>query len=170
LLALDAATELTKHVAHHGLASLSPDEQAQLPELDLHDARHRAWFDALMEDMGGSEAHAHSASGMGSGSGAVEPDADAAMPSADDIYAVQVIWDETMADTTAKWLGAHADGHVLILAGNGHCHDSAIVGRLKRRGIADVVSLRSVTEADVADALAKPMNDYLVVLSVPKTN
>src|SRR5277367_1319909 len=37
LLALDAPTELTKHVAHHGIASLSSDEQAQLPELDLHD-------------------------------------------------------------------------------------------------------------------------------------
>ena len=96
-----------------------------------------------------------------------DADAGATMPSADDIYAVQVIWDETMADTAAKWLVAHPDGHLLILAGNGHCHDSAIVGRLKRRGIADVVSLRSVTDSDVADALAEPMNDYLVVLSVP---
>jgi uncharacterized iron-regulated protein len=163
LLALDAPTELTKQVAHHGIAGLSAADQAKLPELDLHDAAHRAWFDGLMEDMGGADAHAHAAAGSGSDAG----DDGAQMPSADDIYAVQVIWDETMADTAAAWLKAHPDGHMLILAGNGHCHDSAIVSRLERRGIAEVVSVRTVTDANVADALAKPMTDFLVVLSVP---
>ena len=167
VVALDAPTELTKQVAHHGIASLSPDEQAKLPELDLHDAAHHAWFDALMEDMGGADAHAHVHADMGSGSGD-DDSADMQMPSADDIYAVQVIWDETMADTAATWLKAHPDGHMLILAGNGHCHDSAIVSRIKRRGIADVVSVRTVTDDTVSDALAKPINDFLVVLSVPK--
>ena len=92
------------------------------------------------------------------------------MPSAEDIYTVQVIWDETMADTAATWLAAHPDGHMVILAGNGHCHDSAIVGRLQRRGVAAVVSLRSVLDTgqgEVADALVTPMTDYLVVLTVP---
>ena len=56
LLALNAAKELTKKVVHHGLESLTPDEKAQVPELDLANAAHRAWFDALMEEMGGSEA------------------------------------------------------------------------------------------------------------------
>ena len=68
------------------------------------------------------------------------------MPSAEQIYTVQVIWDETMADTSAKWLSAHAGGHLVILAGNGHCHDSAIVGRLKRRGVTDAVSVRVVVD------------------------
>ncbi len=166
LLALDASTELTKQVAHHGLQSLSADDRAKLPELDLENAAHRAWFDALMDDMGGSEAHSHAAAMGSDASGSDASAEDVGMPSADDIYAVQVIWDETMADTAAKWLAAHPDGHILILAGNGHCHDSAIVGRLKRRGVADVVSVRTVGD-DVADALAKPMNDFLVVLQMP---
>ena len=58
----------------------------------------------------------------------------------------------------------------MILAGNGHCHDSAIVNRIKRRGIADVVSVRTVIDdgqGGVAEALAKPMNDFLVVLDMP---
>ena len=41
---------------------------------------------------------------------------------------------------------------------------------MKRRGVADVVSVRSVIddgEGGVAEALAKPMNDYLVVLQMP---
>jgi uncharacterized iron-regulated protein len=171
LLALNAPKELTKKVVHHGLESLTPDERAQVPQLDLQVAEHRAWFDALMEDMGGSEAHSKSAPKD------VDPNAappaeseEDAMPSADRIYTVQVIWDETMAETTAKYLAAHPDAQAVILAGNGHCHDSAIVGRLKRRGIADVVSIRAVLDDGddaVASAVAKPMNDFLVVLELP---
>jgi uncharacterized iron-regulated protein len=92
------------------------------------------------------------------------------MPSAERIYTVQVIWDETMADTSAKWLAANPGGHVVVLAGNGHCHDSAIVNRLKRRGIVDAISIRGVIEDDdgsVAEALARPINDYIVVLQMP---
>jgi uncharacterized iron-regulated protein len=95
-----------------------------------------------------------------------------AMPSAERIYTAQVLWDETMADGAAKWLKANPNGHLVILAGNGHCHDSAIVGRMKRRGIDDVVSLRVVIddgEGGVAEALAKPINDYVLVLQLPKT-
>ena len=168
LIALNAAKELTKKVAHHGLASLTPEERAQLPaDLDLTDKKHRAWFDALMEDMsGGSDPHnPHAGAGSGSGSGSAD------MPSEDAIYTVQVIWDETMADTAAKWLQANRDGRIVILAGSGHCHDSAIVNRIKRRGIADVVSIRSVIDdgqGGVAEELAKPMTDFLVVLDMPE--
>jgi hypothetical protein len=173
LVALNAAKELTKKVAHHGLEGLTPDEKAQVPELDLADATHRAWFDALMEEMGGGD-QPHSPHGKAPDASAPPPesphgDADD-MPSADRVYTVQVIWDETMADTAAKWLEANKDGHIVILAGSGHCHDSAIVRRIKRRGIADVVSLRSVIDdgqGGVAEALAKPMNDFLVVLDLP---
>jgi len=182
LLALNAAKELTKKVVHHGLESLTPEEKAQVPELVLDDKNHRAWFDALMEDMGGSEAHSskpHDDKDAKPDAKPPEPkpapehtgsDSEPEMPSADRIYTVQVIWDETMADTAATWLKAHPEGRVVILAGGGHCHDSAIVGRIKRRGIADVVSIRSVIddgEGAVADAMAKPMNDFYVVLELP---
>jgi uncharacterized iron-regulated protein len=174
LLAANAAKELTKKVVHHGLASLTPDEKAQLPELRLDDSAHRSWFDALMEDMGGTSAHAQKPP-------ADKPDKPAAarrhgddavpeMPSADRIYTVQVIWDETMADTSAKWLAANPGGHLILLAGNGHCHDSAIVNRMKRRGIADTLSVRGVIddgEGSVGAALARPINDFVVVLQMP---
>lgn len=174
LLALNAARELYKKVSRQGLESLTPDERAQLPELDLADANHRAWFDALMNDMGGHGAHAQKqepapdapASPPASPHGADKP----TMPSPDRIYTVQVLWDETMADTGARWLASHPNGRLIILAGNGHCHDSAIISRLKRRGVTDAISLRPVIDADgrVAEVLAKPMNDYAVVMSVPK--
>jgi uncharacterized iron-regulated protein len=190
LLAANAAKELTKKVVRHGLESLTPDEKAQVPELKLDDAAHRSWFDALMEDMGGSTAHSQARSGpekSATPEKSDKPDADeksskqasphgksdgapVEMPSADRVYTVQVMWDETMAETSAKWLAANPGGHLILLAGNGHCHDSAIVNRIKRRGVADAVSIRGVIEdgeGAVSEALARPMNDYIVVLQMP---
>jgi hypothetical protein len=92
------------------------------------------------------------------------------MPSAERIYTVQVIWDETMADTSATWLAANPGGHLILLAGNGHCHDSAIIHRMKRRGVADAVSVRGVIDdgdGSVGAVLARPINDYVLVLQMP---
>jgi uncharacterized iron-regulated protein len=185
LLALNAARELTKKVVRHGLESLTPEERAQVPELKLDDVQHRAWFDALMEGLGGTHGHAQKKE---------EPPPPAApaptpapppapapkasphgmsgnMPTADRVYTVQVMWDETMADGSAKWLAANPRGHLVIIAGNGHCHDHAIVNRIKRRGIDEVISVRPVIddgEGNVAEVLAKPMNDYVLILKMPK--
>lgn len=181
LLAANAAKELTKKVSHHGLESLTPEEKARLPELELDDRVHRAWFDTLMEDMGGSAAHSQSKSrdasddGEHASQGKPDPqhgsgDDGDEMPSADRVYTVQVIWDETMADTSARWLAANPGGHLILLAGNGHCHDSAIIHRMKRRGVADAISVRGVIddgEGSVGEALARPINDFLVVLQMP---
>jgi uncharacterized iron-regulated protein len=186
LLALNAPRELTKAVAHKGIAGLAPDEKAQLPELNLDDKAHRAWFDTLMEGMGGTQGHTkpvdEDKDDQVPGSKDSKDDKDdkdaeqpalppghPAMPSADNIYAAQVVWDESMADGAAKWAQANAQGEIVVLAGNGHCHDTAIVNRVKRRGVSEVVSVRPVldTEGNVAEALAKPMNDYLVVLQLP---
>src|SRR5262249_13806593 len=115
LVALNAPDELRKKISHHGLESLTPDERAQVPELKLDDAQHRAWFDALMEGMGGSTAHSvksedeanpHDAAKDKDKDKDKQPDMKGhpEMPSPDRIYMVQVLWDETMADTAAKWL------------------------------------------------------------------
>lgn len=189
ILALNAPKELTKKIVRQGIESLTPDEKALVPELVLDDVNHRAWFDGLMNDLGGSSVHSRKDSAPNPHETKPPenpnphdkaPDPHAGnphgksphgMPSADRIYTAQVLWDETMADLSAKWLKANPSGHLVILAGNGHCHDSAIVNRLKRRGVADVVSVRAVIddgEGDVANVLAKPMNDYVFVLQMPK--
>ena len=170
LLAANAAKELTKKVVRKGLESLTPEEKSQVPELVLDDAAHRAWFDSLMEGMGGAHAHSKPADENAPAPPTTPHEGDLPeMPSAERIYTVQVIWDETMADVTAKWLAATPNGRAIILAGNGHCHDSAIVKRLERRGVGDVVSVRPVidTDGELAAALVKPMNDYIVVLQMP---
>jgi hypothetical protein len=58
LVALNAARELTKKVVRQGLEALTADERAGLAtEIVLDDAQHRAWFDAIMEGMGGAHGH-----------------------------------------------------------------------------------------------------------------
>jgi uncharacterized iron-regulated protein len=170
LLALNAQKELVKKVVRQGLESLTADEKTQVPELDLNDAAHRAWFNSLMEGLGG--AGGHSTKKDGESEEAPNPHAGGAnMPSAERIYTAQVLWDETMADGSVKWLKSNPNGHLVILAGNGHCHDSAIINRIKRRGITDVISIRVVIDDDegsVGQVLAKPMNDYVVVLKFPR--
>ena len=176
LLALNAPRELTKKLVRQGLEGLAPDDRKQVPELVLDDKQHRAWFDATMEDMSGphgpppkAEASSEPPPPPAAPEDKNEP-ADAAppMPSADRIYAAQVLWDEMMADGAASWAKAKPTGLVVLLAGNGHCHDSAIVNRIKRRGVDRVISIQPVLDVEgrVARALASPMNDYLVVLEL----
>jgi len=185
LLALNAPRELTKAVVRRGIEGLTPDEKQQLPELNLDDKQHRGWFEATMEEMGGGHGHGHSTKPEGDKPADAPDDKPAeppptdkqaeapsempAMPSMDRIYTAQVVWDESMADGAAQWAKAQPAGELVLLAGNGHCHDSAIVGRVKRRGVDKVISIRPVidVEGQVASALAKPMNDYLIVLEMP---
>jgi uncharacterized iron-regulated protein len=120
LLGLNIPQEITSKVARKGLKSLSESEEKELPaDIDLHDAEHRAWF---------REATQHHP----------PPTSDR-----DNLYTAQVLWDETMAETGARWLKGHVPGRQLvILAGNGHCRLDAIPGRLTRRIPAKVVSVR----------------------------
>lgn len=167
LVALNAPGELVKAVARKGVDGLSAEERGKLPALVLDDAQHRAWFDALMADM---EGHGH-ASGPAEPEPAPAATAPApAMPSADNVYAAQVVWDESMAERTHGWLGQGGDTMVII-AGTGHCHDSAIVRRLVRRGGGPALSIRPIIddgEGNVARALAEATNDYLFVMTRPK--
>lgn len=175
LIALNPPTELIKKISHNGLDSLSPEEKAALPELKLDDAQHRAWWNALMADMGGAGAHAtkdKDGGGMTDDAPAEEPKAE---PKPDDqtederFYTVQVLWDESMADGAAKWIVGQSGRAIIIIAGNGHCHDSAIVNRIKRRGVPDAVSVLPIIDdgGNVAAELANPMNDYLFVMTMP---
>ena len=165
LLALNIAKELRKKVVDNGMDKLTATERAEVPEIDLTDTEHRAWFDGIMAEMGGIEAH-------GSAHGAGDAGGDEAAKRADRIYLSQVLWDETMADTAARWLAGAAGRHVIILAGNGHCHDGGIVRRMHRRGAAKVVSVLPIIDdgqGNVASELAQPMTDYLFVMSVPSS-
>lgn len=179
LLALNLADELRKKVSRHGIQGLSQADRDKLPEVDLQNEAHRAWFQGMMDQMGGTGAHGedghgedgpHGAHGPHGGGGDDDKDAAEGKARAERIYSVQVLWDETMAEAAATWLAAESGRRIVILAGTGHCHDSAIVARMQRRGIGKVVSVRPLLDAgdegeDVSAELAEPTTDYLFVMS-----
>lgn len=161
LLALNAPKELTRAVAKMGLAHLSPEVQDSLPELDLKDEGHRRFFWAAMGfGAQGPEPHdPHHGPEPDDPHHGPEPhdphhdphhgpephDPHHAPPhdphhdtthgmhgAAERFYTAQVIWDETMAEGAAAWL-TDDQRQVMVIAGNGHCHQSAIPSRVKRR-------------------------------------
>jgi uncharacterized iron-regulated protein len=165
ILALNTARELTKKVSRKGVDSLTPEERKRLPELVLDDKKHRAWWDALMGGMSGSHGHGH---GHGHGK---KMDPAEAKARAERVYTAQVLWDETMADTAARWIKGGSGRQVIILAGNGHCHESGIVRRVERRGVGDAVSVHPIIDdgqGNVARLLAAPENDFLFVMKPKK--
>jgi uncharacterized iron-regulated protein len=142
-LALNAPRELTRKIGRSGLRALDAAEQRELPEIDLANADHRSYFTAAMAE------HPMPAGG----------------PQLDDMYAVQVVWDETMADTGAHWLeSAGPSSQLLVVAGAGHCHRSAIPARLSRRIHAPVLSVSAVLESDLAKFEDRNRYDWLLVL------
>jgi uncharacterized iron-regulated protein len=90
----------------------------------------------------------------------------------ENVYAAQVLRDETMAELSARWLsGAPGQRVMIILAGTGHCEDSGVPSRIRRRAIKEVLSIRPVVddgEGSLGDAVAAHETDLLVVLSAPK--
>jgi uncharacterized iron-regulated protein len=118
VLGLNARRELTHKLARGGFDALSEEERRALPELDFEDTEHRALFDAAM---------AHHPKGHGS---------------MENMYAAQVVWDETMAESATKWVSAHAPARQLfIAAGAAHCAARAIPARIKRRVALSVVNI-----------------------------
>ncbi len=166
ILALNTERELTKKVSRQGLDKMPAADRARLPELVLDDPQHRSWWQSIMGDMGG--AHGHPAEADDHAPAAEKKEAAEAAAADERIYTAQVLWDETMADGASKWLAGGRNRHLVILAGNGHCHESAIVRRLERRGVKSAVSVHPIVddgEGNVAALLAEPENDYLFVMS-----
>lgn len=127
LVALNASREQVKNVAHGGFSALSARELRLLGGYDLEDAEHRARFDKLMEG--------HPKMGP-----------------LDQMYAAQVLWDESMAQNATSWLSERFPARQLvILAGTAHCHRSAIPSRIQRRLAAKVVSVEPLVLSEGAD-------------------
>ncbi len=143
LVALNAPRRLTRAVARKGVGSLERELERELPELDLGDREHRAWFDETMRGHPHGNPH--------------------------HLYAAQVVWDETMAESAARWLGVKLPGRQLVvMAGAGHCRRDAIPGRVLRRLPARVVSVRAVTQGD-AEAEKRALGAFDFVLSFEKS-
>ena len=111
ILALNASAAARKAVREQPPAAMAPEAAREMPEMDAQDPYHRAFVQAMIAG------HAHGAS----------PEA---------FYRVQLLWDETMAETAAEYLKSPAGRgrRLLVLAGSNHVrYGFGIPRRLFRR-------------------------------------
>jgi uncharacterized iron-regulated protein len=111
IVALNASKELTSEIGRVGIDELSDELRAELPgEYDYGDT---AYEDALREMF------------------SMHPIGDGQF---DRFLAVQLTWDETMAQHVAAYLNANPRNRMLVLAGKGHVSGrSGIPNRVTRR-------------------------------------
>ncbi len=112
LIALNLPREITDKVGDGGIASLSPEEAALIPQEIERDAPdYRAHLEAIFAMHPKSE--------------------DAAF---EHFLEVQLLWDEGMAERAARWLQENPDSQLIVLAGSGHLeYGRGIPARLQRR-------------------------------------
>lgn len=132
VIALNIPSEITRKVGRSGLASLSVDERAWVPEMDAADAVYRERLRAVFEQ------HPHA---RGSGG------------DFDNFVAAQRLWDEGMAQRAAEYLKLEPKRRLVILAGSGHVVRPGLPRGLARRGYGGVVILNAgdPVEAGLAD-------------------
>jgi len=118
LVALNQRSEIVDKVAKGGLDTLSEEEKKELPQnMDMSDDLYKKRLKEVYEDHPGHI-------------------------SFEDFYQSQIIWDETMARSAARFLEDRPDHHMVVLAGVEHVmYGSGIPNRIRRRTGRDYVTL-----------------------------
>lgn len=138
IVALNVARELVEKVSNNGVKGLTPSDSAQLPaHIAPADAQYRERLRASFEQHPATE-----------------------LTDFERFVEVQLLWDESMAETTAQYLAAHPERSLVVLAGNGHlAFRSGIPDRVHRR-----VSIDSAVVLNGLDSGIEPhIADYVVL-------
>ena len=124
-------------MAREGISGLSETERAQIPQrldrgVPLYRERLRAVFEKHPEIQ---------------------------HMSFENFVEAQLVWDETMADRAARYLKAHPERYLVVLAGDGHVIPSGIPARFTRlTGVKPATVLQGESKAIPGDG-----GDYLLV-------
>ncbi|MEJ2200384.1 MAG: ChaN family lipoprotein, partial [Desulfuromonadaceae bacterium] len=102
VIGLNAEKELVAAVRRNDFPQITEEERQRLPEMDLDDPYQKALVKAILGDHGRVEKHGR-------------------IP-LDGFHRAQTLWDETMAESVARYLAApeHQDEHLLVVAGGNH--------------------------------------------------
>ena len=114
VIAMNAAKEVTDAVMMQGLKNVSSSIKSQLPQsydFDIGDYR------KALEKIFGQHDHAEASGDDG----------------VDRFMQVQMTWDETMAESVARYMQQNPSSHIVVLAGRGHVHEAGIPSRVTRR-------------------------------------
>ena len=138
VVALNAPKELVEKVSNDGIKGLAPADRARLPAHSIPaNARYRERLRSIFE--------LHSAVELKDFERFVE---------------VQLLWDESMAETAARYLLANPDRFLVVLAGNGHlAFRWGIPERVQRRVPVDSAVVLNGTDIGIEPGIA----DYVVL-------
>ncbi len=152
VIALNIEKEITEAVGDGGLAALSEAQKERIPaDLDQGDAAYRARIKAAFD--------AHPPVAHGAKDGEAKEDAQAAAARFERFLAVQVLWDEGMAERAAAYLRDNPDKTLVVMAGTGHLeYGQGIPKRVARRIQAPSAIVLNGTQRDLDPDLA----DYLL--------
>ena len=114
IVALNIEKEITKKVVREGIDALSSAERNRVPaSIDFSNGRYKEELRRIFSS--------HQSR---------------TFKDFDEFYYAQLLWDETMAKNIVRFLEAHPDYTMAVLAGNGHVmFGFGIPDRIKRRGI-----------------------------------
>ncbi len=137
IVALNLPSEISKKVAREGLSSLTEEELREVPrDLDLFNEAQKTWLKSVFD--------AHPTGKIAG---------------FDAFYQAQVLWDETMAESIHRYLEAHPERHMVVLAGIGHIgYGHGIPSRTKRLGGYD----QAIIVNETGDRLDPAIGDYIV--------
>lgn len=117
VIALNTPTEITRKVAKQGLASLQGDDLKYIPPIAEVDRRNTQYRDLLLASF-----RQH------------QQQATANSKSFERFYEAQLLWDETMAATAARFHRQHPQQRLVVIAGQAHIsYGHGIPSRVQRR-------------------------------------
>jgi aminopeptidase N len=137
VVALNQRREIVDKVFAGGLDSLSEEERKSVPsQMDFSNESYRERLKKVFEEHKDYKTHRF-----------------------DFFYQAQILWDETMAASISRFLRAHPDYQMVVLAGSGHlAYGSGIPERTRRRnGYGYAIILNDVgLEKGIADFVLFP--------------
>jgi aminopeptidase N len=137
VVALNQRQEIVDKVFRSGLDSLSEEERKFLPSgMDFSDEAYKTRLEKVFQEHRDLQAREF-----------------------DFFYQAQILWDETMAESTDAFLKAHPSYQMVVLAGNGHlAYGSGIPKRAARRDGYDYAIILNDTDLkkDIADYVLFP--------------
>jgi uncharacterized iron-regulated protein len=149
ILALNTPSEITRKVSRQGLETLTASERQWIPpfsEIRTDNQDYRQMVLAAFEQ--------HRATGHGNST------------DIEKFFLAQVLWDETMAESIAKFIQANPDYQVVVLAGQGHIiYNYGIPSRVKRRLQGKKINQRSVLLSPPEDVIVpkdKQIADFIL--------
>ena len=138
LVALNIRAEITDKVAKGGLKALSPEERALLPPLDKSNQAYRAYLRQVYES---------------------HPENKREIKNFEAFYEAQLLWDEVMAESIARYLAQNPERQMVVLVGRAHVvYGYGVPSRVAKRGYQDY----AIVLLSPGEGLSPGMADYVL--------